>query len=168
MALWFCLLAVRWGYNSLGEAAGTQSHPRWAVRWAGFSVNVGGVFCYFSSSSLHSSTLRALRAGLGGPAPRQAPGASCPSPSPAEPRGQVLRWVLCLPPPSSAWKIAPVFQEPDCLLPGSFNSQKFHHAQGSPGSRPFYPRGAFVKQAPGPGGGLGLGNIWQFLILEIS
>lgn len=100
--------------------------------------------------------------------PARPPGASCLSPSPAELRGQVLRWVLCLSPLSSAWKIAPVFQEPDCLLPWSFNSQKFHHAQGSPGSRPFGPRGAFVKQAPGPGGGLGLGNIWKFLILEIS
>ena len=61
-----------------------------------------------------------------------------------------------------------IFQEPDCLLPWSFNSQKFHHTQGSPGNRPFYPRGAFVKQAPGPGRGLGLENIWKFLILEIS
>ena len=103
-----------------------------------------------------------------GQLPARPPEASRLSPSPAEPRGQVLRWVLCLSPKSSAWKIAPVFQDSDCLLPWSFNSQKFHHTQGSPGSLPFSPRGSFMRKAPGPGRGLGLGNIWKFLILEIS
>lgn len=103
-----------------------------------------------------------------GQLPARAPEASCLSPSPAEPRGQVLWWVLCLSPQSLAWKIAPVFQKSDCLLPWSFNSQKFHHTQGSPGSLPFGPRGLFVREAPGPGRGLGLGNIWKLLILEIS
>lgn len=81
VVLWFCLLAVRWGDNSLGEVAGTQSHPRRAARWTGFSVNVGRrllLSARFIAAFFHAASSQSSRGWAGSP------------PGPLEPPSRLL------------------------------------------------------------------------------
>lgn len=81
VVLWFCLLAVRWGDKSLGEVAGTQSHPRRAARWTGFSVNVGRhllLAARFIAVFFHTASPQSSRGWAGSP------------PGPLEPPARLL------------------------------------------------------------------------------